>query len=604
MRVRSYRRTFITLGVIAILVTGLIWGLAGALAADSGSPTPQSGKVVLQFGWYENIDSLNPFIGYASSAWSVYFENYDTLVNWDAATLQPVPGVAKSWEHSADGTVWTFHLRKDVTFQDGTPLTANDVAFTFNYVVDNDMGNFTTYTNSLKRTTAVDDYTVRMEFSKPKSSVLQMLVPILPEHLWSKISPKAAANSFQNLPPIVGSGPFQVVEWKKDEYCRLVANKKYWGGAPKIDELIYRFYTNQDTMVQDFKQGAIAWANIPEAQFAALQGTPGFGTLKAHNDYFEELGMNCYAGPSKGHPALKDPKFRHALNWAIDRTAIANVAYGGAAIPATGMLPSGYWATPVDYHWEPSADQRYTFDLAKARQELDAAGYTDTNGDGIRDYKGKPITLRLWAVAEKAEYTRAAKLIAGWLREIGLKIQLQTVDDGAASAGMYNMENGVFTPDYDLFVWGWTGDPDPGFLLSVLLTSQINSWSDSAWSNAEYDKLFKQQDSELDPVKRRDIVWRMQQIVYDQTPYLVLVYPLALQAYNTSAWQGWVNQPAPNGTLENQWTYLKLHPATAKSTGGGANWIVAVVVAVVVVAIAVVVLLVRKGRGRPAVEEA
>jgi peptide/nickel transport system substrate-binding protein len=173
---------------------------------------------------------------------------------------------------------------------------------------------------------------------------------------------------------------------------------------------------------------------------------------------------------------------------------------------------------------------------------------------------------------------------------------------------MYNTETvagkDVFTPDYDLFVWGWTGDPDPGFLLSVLLTSQINSWSDSAWSNAEYDKLFKQQDSELDPVKRRDLVYRMQQIVYDQTPYLVLVYPLALQAYDTSAWQGWVNQPGPNGTLENQWTYLKLHPATAASTGGGANWIVAVVVAVVVVVLALVVWLVRRGRGRPAVEEA
>jgi peptide/nickel transport system substrate-binding protein len=555
--------------VALVLGIGLLVGLGSILAADS-SPSPSgSQKVVLQFGWFENIDSLNPFVGYAAAAYAVFYENYDTLVNYDAKTLQPIPGIAESWEHSSDGKTWTFHIRHGVRWQDGRPLTARDVAFTFNYVVDNDMGAFTTYTNALKHTTAIDDYTVRMECSKPKAGILQMWVPILPEHIWSKIDPDDAGSTYQNRPPIVGTGAFQVVEFKKDSFVRMVANKDYWGGAPKIDELVFRFYTNQDTMVQDFKAGAIQWAEIPQAQFASLQNTPGVRAIKAQGDEFENLGINCYAGPSLGNPVLRDPAFRRALNWAIDREQMADVAWGGGAAPATGFLTTGFWKEPLDYHWEPPADQKYAYDLDRARQELDAAGYRDTDGDGVREGKdGNPIKLRLWAIAEKNEYTAAAKLITSSLEQIGLQIKMQTMEDGAASAGMYNTVNGEFKPDYDLFVWGWTGDFDPGFLLSIFLTSQINSWSDCAWSNAEYDGLFKQQDSELDPQKRKELIWRMQQIVYDQSPYVVLVYPQNLEVFDTAHWEGWVQQPAGTGTVQNNWTYLNLRPKTAPASCG------------------------------------
>jgi peptide/nickel transport system substrate-binding protein len=590
--------------VALVLGIGLLAGLASALASDS-SPTPSGDqKVVLQFGWFENIDSLNPFIGYAAVAYAVYYENYDTLVNYDAKTLQPIPGIAESWEHSSDGKTWTFHIRHGVKWQDGQPLTARDVAFTFNYVVDNDMGAFTTYTNALKHTTAIDDYTVQMECSKPKAGILQMWVPILPEHIWGKIDPDDAGSKYQNKPPIVGSGAFQVVEFKKDSFVRMVANKDYWGGAPKIDELIFRFYANQDTMVQDFRAGAIQWAEIPQAQFASLQNTSGVTAIKAQADEFENLGINCYTGPSLGNPVLRDPAFRRALNWAIDRGQMADVAWGGGATPATGFLPTGFWTEPLNYHWEPPADQKYTYDLDRARQELDAAGYRDTDGDGVREGKdGRPIKLRLWAIAEKNEYTAAAKLITSSLEQIGLQVKMQTMEDGAASAGMYNTVNGEFKPDYDLFIWGWTGDFDPGFLLSIFLTNQINSWSDCAWSNAEYDALFKQQDSELDPQKRKELIWRMQQIVYDQSPYVVLVYPQNLEVFDTAHWEGWVQQPAGTGTVQNNWTYLNVRPKTAVATesGGGSNWIVAVVVAVIVV-VALVVWLLRRRRGGP-VEE-
>jgi len=599
------RRTMALLGIIVVLAAGLFWGVAGAVADDASPPAGDGEKIVLQIGWFEKLDNLNPFIGWSGVGYDVYGLNYDLLVNYDPDTLQPIPGLAESWETSADGKTWTFHLRKDAKWQDGVPLTANDVAFTYNYNVDNQLGNYAVYTEAVKHTTALDDYTVQIECTKPKPGVLQMWIPIMPEHIWGKIDHKDAENKFQNPPPCVGSGPFQVVEWKKGQYVRLEANKAYWGGAPQVDELIFRFYTTQDTMVSDLKSGSIQYAEIPQAQFTALQGNSELTTGKAQIDTFDELGINCYEGPSKGHPALKDPAFRKALNWAVDRESIANIAYGGGAAPATGFLPAKFWSAPLDYHWEPPADVKYAYDLERAKQELDAAGYTDSDGNGIREYKGEDIKLRLWAINDKSEATRAGKLISSSLKQVGIETELQTLDNGAAVDSMYAYEGDVFTPDFDLFIWYWTGDFDPGFLLSVFTTDQIENWSDCNWSNKEYDDLFTQQDTEFDPEKRKDLIWRMQEIVYDQTPYVVMVYAQTLEAYDTANWEGWVHQPAGSGSVLNWWTYQQVHPKTASmADAGGSNTglIVAVIVIVAVVVIALVVWLVMRGRGK-ALEE-
>ena len=590
---------------IAVLVVAgaLIVGLATALGAST-SPAPGHGKqIILQVGWYQNLDNLNPFIGYQNVSYDVYRLNYDYLVNYDPATLRPIPGLATSWQHSADGTVWTFHIRKGVTWQDGQPLTARDVAFTFNWIVDNHMSAYTTYTTGIRHVTTPDDYTAVFTCAKPKAGILQMWVPIIPQHIWGKMTPSEAQNKFQNPPPVIGSGPFQVVEWKKGQYVRMVANKHYWNGAPKVDELLFRIYTNQETIAADLKQGSIQYADVAPAQYQTFLHDPAWTAHKAVDDSFEDIGFNCYTGPSLGNPVLKDERFRNALNWAIDRAKIAAIAYNGAAIPATSFLPSDYWKPPLDYHWTPAANRAYSYDPAKAKALLDAAGYRDTNGDGVRDYRGKPITLRLWSVTEKNEYVTTGKLVAGWLRDIGLRVTLATMDDGSLSAHIYNTVKGRFTPDYDLFVWGWGGDFDPGFLLSIFLTSQINGWSDCAWSSKAYDALFARQDQQIDPAQRLQTIYRMEQMIYQQTPYISYVYPETLQVYDTTHWTGWVNQPAGSGTVNNVWTYLRVAPKPAAATASSNTpWIAAIVAAALVVVAALIWVRARRRRG-PAAEE-
>jgi peptide/nickel transport system substrate-binding protein len=612
---RSHRRPgarHAVVVLIALLAVGLSWGLGTALAS-SGSSSPASGKTTLRLGWTVDPDSLNPFVGFLSSSYEVWSLNYDVLVGMRSTDLSrpqglnQATGLAYKWSHSPDGLVWTFKVRDDVKWQDGVPFTAADVAFTYNYVIKGNMGNFTSYTQFIDRVTAPDPTTVKMYCSRPKANMLSLWIPILPEHIWSKVPYKAAAATFQNPAPIVGTGPFQVVERKKDEYVRLVANKNYWRGAPKVDEVIFQNYQNTDTMAQDLKNGTLqAAVNIPQAQFDTL-GQPPLTSIKGANLAFDELAFNCYTGPSLGNPVLTDPKFRQALNWAVDTDKISQLAYYGFSAPGTSVIAGGYYESPPDWHWQPPADLKYGFDLKKADQLLTAAGYKLVDGRRL-DKQGKPISLRLWARTQQEQSQSSGRLIAGWFKQLGLGIQFSVVDENTITDHILNTVKGKLTPDYDMFLWGWVGENDPNFILSVFLTSQIGSWSDSGWSDPAYDKLYARQQTTLDVNERLKLVYQMQQMLYEQSPYIVLVYPKDIESYDTGSWTGWVRSPEGRGGVfytNATDSYLYVHRVTAgtASSGGSRAAIVwgAIVVAVCVVVV-VVVLMRRRSGGRQELE--
>jgi len=615
---RVGRARALLLAVSALLAGGLLWSLTGAFASSS-SPAPATGKIILRVGWTNDPDNLNPFIGYESSSYEIWHLNYDLLFGFDAKTLKNVPELAAEMPTkenggiSSDELTWTVKLRQGVKWQDGVPFTAKDVAWTYNFIIDNPdlAGNFSSYTKFVKHVDVVDDYTVRFNLSKPKANFFGMWILILPEHIWSKLSPKVATQTYVNKPPIIGTGPFQVTQVQKGKYVIMEANKNYWRGAPKIDEIIFNTYQNSDSMAEDLKAGAldVAW-DIPVAQFQTLGQYP-LKSISYVTKGFDELGFNCYNSPdSLGNPVLRDVKFRQALNYAVDKQKIVDVAYLGHATAATSIVQSGYYPKDLDWHWEPPANEKYTFDLNKAKAALDAAGYK-MGPNGVRlDKHGKPIELRLWARSESETSQRVGRLLTAWFRAIGLKIDYSVMDDGAMSDKMYNTNKaGKFAPDYDMFLWGWGGDVDPDFILSIFLTDQINNWSDCAWSDPEYDRLYLQQQTTIDPQARKAIVYRMEQIVYEQSPYIVLVYPQDLESYNVGKWSGWVQSPEGKGgviyTADNIDTYLFVHPKAAETASGGGSstgLIVGIVVAVVVV-IGIVVWLLRRRRGGP-VEEA
>jgi len=434
-----------------------------------------------------------------------------------------------------------------------------------------------------------------------------MFVPILPEHIWSSVSGEAATGSYQNEPPIVGSGPFQVVEWVRGKYMRLEANEDYWGGAPKIDELIFQLYKNPDTMASDLEMGTIDGAmDIPVARFAGLQNVPGIEANEATSWQFIELAMNCYDSPdSKGNPVLLDQTFREAVNWAVDRQKVVDVALQGYATVGSTLIPPY-----TDYHWEPAADAAFTFDPDKANQLLDDAGYKDVDGDGYRETKdGKKLTLRFYATTDSVMNQTAGKLIVGWLKDVGIKLDFQVVDAGTLINYQYEYTGDTYTPNWDMFIWYWTQDVDPNFIMDIYTPQQIEGWNDCLWTDERYTELNEQQKRTIEPEQRVPLIQEMQQIFYDGAAYAILAYPYLLEAYDTDKWQGWVHVPgeaigeqtgAVLYSYNNIDTYRFVEPRTAEEErGGGGNTalIVGIVVVLIVVAV-VVVLVLRRGRGR------
>ena len=588
---------------VVVATVCLLLAVASAASASSPSPSATSEKVTYRYGTLEYVDNLNPFIGWSGVDYMIYQENYDFLVGFEPEKLQPRPEFAESWSHSDDGLVWTFKIRPGQTWQDGEPATARDVAFTFTYIIENELANFMSYVTYIEKVTALDDLTVQFECSKPKGDILSMKVPILPEHIWSKVSAADAEGSFTNGPPCIGSGPWQVVEHKQNDYTRLVANPDYVGGKPNIDEILVVTYQNADTMVQDLKAGALDGAiGVPPAQFPGL-ASDTITTSGTVSWSFEQLTFNCYDSPdSKGTPVFLDPAFRQALQYALDRESNAATAYSGYMDPAGVLLPP-YSA----YYWEPSSEVAYTYDPAKSQEMLEAAGYKDVDGDGFREDKGgKPLTLRLFTDAQTPENVSTSKLTVGWLKDVGVKAKLQVLDPGALIDASANYDGDTFAPDFDMLIWWWQGDADPQFILSLLTEGQIGGWSDTNWTNPEYEQLYLEQSTAVDPAARTAAILRMQEIAYQESPYLVFGYFQFLEAYDSASWEGYVHAPGGyegyNGGVFNRDTWLEVHAATGETSadGGSTTWVYVVVAAAVVAAVVGIVALRR--RRRPEIE--
>jgi len=183
------------------------------------------------------------------------------------------------------------------------------------------------------------------------------------------------------------------------------------------------------------------------------------------------------------------------------------------------------------------------------------------------------------------------------------------LDNGTLEDRQYNTVKGTFTPDYDMFLWGWYGDIDPGIILSYFTTSQINSWSDCAWSDKAYDALYLKQGGTLDVAARKTILDQMQQIWYQQSPYIIIAYSDDIEGWHTDKWGGWIQSPAGVGNVVfspyGAGSFLYVYPKSGSGGSGGSSavWIAAAVVGALVVVVVVVVVARRRRTPKEEAEE-
>jgi peptide/nickel transport system substrate-binding protein len=577
-----------------VLLALILTGTATAQTEEPSEPGSSDDKVVFTYGDDNDLDSMNPAVGLEAPAYFMYATNYDLLVNFSLEDFSPSPGLAESWETSEDGLTWTFNIREGMKWSDGEDITADDVAFTYERTLNDPIGNWKSYLKLVEDINVVDDYTLEITTKKPTTSLLTAYVYILPEHIFKDIDAKEL-KTFENYPNPVTSGAFRVVEWKKGQFFRMEANPDYWAGAPKIDEVVYRVFNNEDALVQGLKSGEVDFADTLGADlYDSLEGTENIGTNEAQIPSFEEIGFNSGADEqykdSDGHPALKDAEVRRAINMAIDRETLVERVLKGHGTVGTTIVPPAM----AFYHYEPTEDELLNFDLDEANAVLDEAGYEDTDGDGVREMPGggEPLKFRYFVRSEENSTVTTSEFVGEWLADIGIETEVKSLTDT-------KLTDVIYEGNYDMFHWGWFPDPDPDFILSVMSCGQRppdGVWSDSFYCDEAYDQLYVEQASVTDLDERAAMVKEMQRIVYEDAPYAVLYYDTSLQAYRSDRWTGFKKQPSEIGDLlaaYGPFSFVSIEPvseatqeATARESAGGlpAGVWVAIALGIVVVA--------------------
>jgi peptide/nickel transport system substrate-binding protein len=621
-------------------------GLAGILVLPSLAVPARAAdeKLVLRVGTTQDLDSINPYQTLLVSGYEVFQLTYNLLVDF-GPNLEPVPGFADSWTHAADGASWTFHIRTGMKWSDGTPATAQDACYSWGLAVAAiaDGANIGAgYLDPNLKDAGVtkvecpDDQTMIAYTTDASDRIFQVYLPIIPKHIWGANDYKAIADAKFEA-PLVGTGPYTLAEWKTSEYARFVRNPSYWGTQGAADEVVIQFFKSTDTMVQALKAGEIDYARDPNSdQLKALQNEPNIATVVgsangwtqlAFNEYGATEGQKITEGVGPSTKALWDPAFRDALGYAVDKKTLVDRVLGGFGDVGTTIVP------PVLGKWHVEPDNPRTFDIALAKQKLDAAGYKLDDQGRLLDKEGKPISLRIYMPDTNDNDPKVAQFVKDWWAQLGIKVTTQVFDSSTLGNIVLPPEAGAdYKANYDIELWGWSGNPDPNALLQIFRCDAIGSSSDSQYCNPEYDKMYDEQSNAKTAEERKTILAKMQNLIYDQAVYDIVYYDANLAAYRTDRFGGWQNQPANGtplftyGTLD--YTLLTNAAATpaptaaptsepgasatpaatptpAPSTGGGDNTplYVAILAAVVVVAGVVLAMVFRRRRGDGGEEE-
>jgi peptide/nickel transport system substrate-binding protein len=523
--------------VLSMLVTGLAACAAPAPpAAPTQAPPPEATEptppeateppaaepVTLRVGATTIIDALNPATG-----WESYYLRYwfhDGLVEWaELNTFEP--GLAESWTVSDDGLVWTFKIREGLTFHDGTPCTADDIAWSLNVLMEEKFPPLIGYVNGFEEVIALDPTTVQITVSEPSALMTSARLHyafILPRSVWEGMTFDEIME-FEDPSAVIGTGPYKLVEYAEDEYMIVEANEDYYRGKPAIDRIVIQQYATEDAMVQALLAGEVDLiTEVPSTAVQPLQEAENVEVAIMDSLSVEDLVINSNVNGTQPE-SLNDPAVRLAIEYAIDKQKIIDVAYAGYGEVATSVL------APVMGDWFNTDLAAVPFDLDEANRILDEAGYLDSNGDGIReDADGNPLVYRFYA-EEIGTYARAIEIISDGLAEIGISAP-PTLMDGDA---LYDF----LAPDwdFDMIYWGWGWDPDPDFALSCFtcLQAEAGGLSDCGYCNPDFDAIYEEQARTMDLEERRQLMWEAQDTLFQDRPYIMIAYIPTIQAWRT-----------------------------------------------------------------------
>ena len=492
-----------------------------------------------------NISGLIPNVLSDGPSFEIGSMLYSGLVTRDK-DLNVIGELAESWTFSQDCLDLTFKLRRNVRWHDGRPFTASDVLFTYETMIHPKTP--TAYREDFKAVADVaapDPYTVRVHYRQPYAKALQSWgLWMLPRHLLeSYVREGRLREAPQNRSNPVGTGAYRFGEWKPGEKVVLVANPDYFEGRPHLGRVVYRIIPSQATIFLELKAKGVDAAGLTALQFKRQTEYPAF--RKAYHKYEYPANAYTYLGFNLKDPRFADRRVRQAIAHAINKRELIDGVLLGLGREATGPYKPGTWAHNPDV-------PTYPYDMAKARALLAAAGWTETNADGVLVRNDQPFTFELLTNQGNDERKKVAEIVQASLKELGIQVDIRVIEWASL------LKEYIKKRRFEAIILGWGIGLDP---------DQYEIWHSSktgpdelnhiSYANPEVDALLEQGRTSCRQAERKKFYDRLQTILAEDQPIVFLYFRDALPVVSSRV-RGIV--PAPSGIRYNfnEW-YVPTH---------------------------------------------
>lgn len=465
-----------------------------------------------------DIVTLNPIL--QNSRYDTYVANYlfTPLLTIDR-NLQPVAGLAKSWEISPDGKLYRFELNPKATFSDGSPVRASDVLYTLQKIADPKTeavqisGGFELL--DIAKTHVIDDHTIEVAFREPLATQLIRFkdLYVVPQHVYAQGDFKHDYNTNK----AVGSGPYTLVRREVGKQIVLQRRKDYWGERPHIESVVFKVVNDHGTAWNALKRQEIDDTLIASDTWLREHNNP---VLTRYIEFrrFYTLNYNFVAWNAR-NPLFADKRIRRALAMSIPVDAVINDLYHGTARAMNGPFTPDQWA------YNPNVPV-IRYDQEGAKKVFASLGWTDQNGDGVLENGKKQFEFDLLALSGSATGKQLVQMVQAEMKKVGIKVNVVLLDAASAIPR-------ILGGNYEAAYLSWDLDPDPDpFALFHSTQAPPHGQNIVFYSNPEADKLIDAARRELDVSKRKDLYWRLHEVLADDQPYAWIVQASAKWGMN------------------------------------------------------------------------
>ncbi|MDQ7857758.1 MAG: ABC transporter substrate-binding protein [Armatimonadota bacterium] len=513
---------------------------AGALAASQVVPrfaNPRAAYAqaqatgTLTYGMAGGFDTLDVTTTTFTRVGRIGLHIVDPLV-WSTGAGQYAPGLATSWTISPDATVYTFKLREDVKFHDGTPFNAEAVKVTFDRIVDPETRAQTAFSfiGPYDRTEVVDRYTVRVRFKSGHAAFLNgASSPYL-----GIVSPTAVQRYGRDFGRVVfvGTGPFMLQSYRTDAEVRLIRNPNYnWGarifkheGLPYLQNIVYRIVPEEATRLATLETGETLFIeDVPVTDYQRLKSTRDKVLLE-----IPQGGSGWSLMMNQTRPPMNELPLRRAIMHAIDKDGLVRTVWNSIHRPACSPL------TRVMFGFDQETCTKVPYNPDQARRLLEEAGWR-TGPDGIRARGNERLRLEFYLQPTPQKNQEMAAFVQANLRQVGIDVNLNVL----ARAGYLDA---VRQGRHHIQYW-WDTGTDPGQMLRILFHSRNagGGTNRNNYRNADMDRLIEQIEATADPARRKELIVRAQQKVIDEAVMVYLTDPPSLYAHDRSVSGVWVD---------------------------------------------------------------